>query len=198
MKKTAYHHGDLKNTLVAIATQSLVEGGRNAVSLRKVAAQAGVSGTALYRHFENKEALLAEVAAEGFHKLQSALETVLDSSLQPLERFRETGNIYADFALKNPVLYELMFSRDMLSNKNSIVDKAAEGAYGVLLSIIKNCQEIGLIRSGDIDDQAFSIFAAAHGTIALCAQGAPTFNPDATIERGLDLIWQTAMDGLQP
>src|SRR5882757_3581835 len=76
-KKQAYHHGDLERALVDTAVQMIQKDGVQALTLRGVGAKLGVSRTALYRHFDGKEALLARVAAEGFKRFHDALAAAI-------------------------------------------------------------------------------------------------------------------------
>lgn len=72
-RKNSYHHGDLRNAMRKSAHAILEEGGLSALSLRAVARRAGVSHAAPYRHFPNHEALLADLAADGFHELREGI-----------------------------------------------------------------------------------------------------------------------------
>src|SRR5580658_4251245 len=90
-----YRHGNLPAALLAAARQILDENGLQAVGLRETARRVGVSATAAYRHFTNKEDLLASVAAEGFRELAAAMETGAAES-DPL---RAVGLAYVEFAL---------------------------------------------------------------------------------------------------
>jgi AcrR family transcriptional regulator len=104
----AYHHGDLPAALIQSARALLAEGGTEALSLRAVARRAGVSAMAPYRHFPDKEALLAEVAADGFRDRRATLEAV-DGSAAPGQALVEQGVAYVCFACAHPALFRLMF-----------------------------------------------------------------------------------------
>ena len=104
----AYHHGDLPAALIAAARELLSEDGTEALSLRAVARRAGVSAMAPYRHFPDKEALLAAVAAEGFREFRAALEAA-DRSVPPDRALLEQGVAYVRFACAQPALFRLMF-----------------------------------------------------------------------------------------
>ena len=81
-KKGAYHHGDLERALVDAAVGMIREQGVQAFTLRSVGARVGVSRTALYRHFDDKAALLARVASEGFRRLHAALAKAIATASQ--------------------------------------------------------------------------------------------------------------------
>ncbi len=100
-QKTPYHHGDLRAEVTQAATEILEEQGVTALSLREVARRAGVSHNAPYRHFADRDALLAALAAEGFARLGD----VLEGALGP----RARGEAYVRFALEHPQRFRLMF-----------------------------------------------------------------------------------------
>jgi AcrR family transcriptional regulator len=104
----AYHHGDLPAALIAAARAILAEDGAEALSLRAVARRAGVSAMAPYRHFPDKEALLAAVAADGFREFAAALEAA-DGAAPPGEALLAQGAAYVRFACAHPALFRLMF-----------------------------------------------------------------------------------------
>ena len=108
------HPSDLANTLRRVARAMLDEASPDAVSLREAARRAGVSATAAYRHFANKEELLASVAAEGFKELAAAMEG------RDRERSaRGCGIAYFDFALQKRGLFRLMFDPFWSSGRNT-------------------------------------------------------------------------------
>ena len=97
--KSAYHHGDLKAALLDAADALLDEGGPGAVSLREAARRAGVSAMAPYRHFADKEALLAALAARAFMAFGKAMREAAEGSSDPL---RMMGDVYVRFARARP------------------------------------------------------------------------------------------------
>ncbi len=103
-KKHAYHHGDLQAALVLTAGKMLEKEGVEALKLREVARQAGVSHNAPYRHFTRREALLAALAAEGFEWLGAAQRKAAEAG-----GLRGMGEAYVSFALAHPQRFRLMF-----------------------------------------------------------------------------------------
>jgi AcrR family transcriptional regulator len=114
VNRAAYHHGDLKSALVAAALAAVETGGAEAVSLRELAAQLGVSRAAPYRHFADRDALLAAVAARGFEDLFEVYETALAGPGDGRERLRRGLVGYMEFAGRRPGLHALMFESDFL------------------------------------------------------------------------------------
>src|ERR1700683_623749 len=99
--KRPYHHVELKQTLLDAAVALIAEVGPQAFTLREVARRAGVSHNAPYRHFKDKEDLLAAVATGGFDRLTRALAAA-GPKASPLDRLRLSGVAYVDFAMRYP------------------------------------------------------------------------------------------------
>jgi AcrR family transcriptional regulator len=122
-------HSNLPHALRAAARAILEEAGPDIVGLRETARRVGVSATAAYRHFTNKEDLLASVAAEGFRELAAAMETGVAES-DPL---RAVGLAYVEFALQKRGLFRLMFGPVLVQRaKYPELDEAARAVFGVL------------------------------------------------------------------
>ena len=133
MEKTAYHHGDLKSALIAAALAAVEQGGADAVSLRDLAQSLGVSRAAPYRHFPDRNALLAAVAARGFEDLIVIYETAGMGPGDGRERLRQGMRGYMAFARQRPGLHALMFDSDLLRGKPpDVLLGPAERAYELL------------------------------------------------------------------
>ena len=110
MTKAAYHHGNLQAALLQAARALLAEAGAEELSLRKVAKAAGVSATAPYSHFRDKQALLAELATEGFDELADTMEQMAEPAGEDTrQRLVGLAQGYVAFATANPALFQLMF-----------------------------------------------------------------------------------------
>lgn len=110
MTTSTYHHGDLRTALLREADRQLRRDGIDALSLRRVAEAVGVSRTAPYHHFRDKQALLSALAAEGFRELEGLLERIAVAPGPHLARdLRRFVRAYLDFAVEHPARYELMF-----------------------------------------------------------------------------------------
>lgn len=108
--ESGYHHGSLREALLSLALDAL-EGRSGALpSLRELSRAAGVSPTAVYRHFPNKEALLAAIGTEGLRMLGEAQQTAYDNAGGGGAGFAETGRAYVRFALAHPALFRLVFA----------------------------------------------------------------------------------------
>lgn len=108
MASKTYHHGDLRAALIGAGLKTLAEDGE--LSLRALARDAGVSPTAVYRHFPDKGALLAALAREGLAMLAMAQRAASDRAGGGIAGFGATGAAYVRFALDNPALFRLIFA----------------------------------------------------------------------------------------
>jgi AcrR family transcriptional regulator len=152
----AYHHGDLRNSLRDAARAILEEEGLAALSLRAVARRAGVSHAAPYRHFPNHEALLVELAIEGFGELRGEIAAAVSLSGTADDRVADIGAAYMRFVAKRPALARLMFG-PQLPNRNSFPELAAAA------------DSIGTEIGAGFDDPALglAVWAAVHGLAML-------------------------------
>src|ERR1700679_3842692 len=112
-KGRAYHHGDLRNGLLEAARSILEEEGLAALSLRAVARKAGVSHAAPYRHFPNHEALLVELAMEGFAELQEEIVAAGTGPGLVADRVSDICGAYMRFVARRPALARLMFGAQL-------------------------------------------------------------------------------------
>src|SRR5262245_10989842 len=104
-----YHHGDLRRALLQTAVRTIQRHGVDGLTLRGVGGALGVSRTALYRHFTDKAALLAAVAAEGFRMLREQLAHAWEDGGRGLRGFEGMGAAYVRFAVAHPSHYRVMF-----------------------------------------------------------------------------------------
>lgn len=112
-----YHHGDLRSSLLTEANRILREDGVEGVSLRKLGEAVGVSRTAAYHHFANKNALLCALAEEGFCALREFMHSLAQQPEQSLaNQVQRLVEGYVKFALQHPARYELMFGRSIWRN----------------------------------------------------------------------------------
>src|SRR5690242_1112310 len=107
----AYHHGDLRHALIQAGLQLLAEGGVASLDVRKVARKVGVSHSASYYHFPDKQSFLAAINEEGFHRLARTLQEALNTVPEtPFEQLQAITRAYLLFAQANPTLMREMFS----------------------------------------------------------------------------------------
>ncbi len=167
--KGTYHHPDLESALVDAAVKTIREEGMEALTLRGVGARLGVSRTALYRHFDDKAALLARVALDGFRRFHQALaESVIKARSQNLSPLEEMGVAYVAFALANESHYLTMFGRTFgdLSNYPELVTEG-DAAFNVLVTTIREEQQAGRVAPCDPQMMAQALWASSHGQAML-------------------------------
>jgi AcrR family transcriptional regulator len=168
-KPKSYHHGDLRNALIQAGLELLAEGGVHELDLRKVARRAGVSHAAPYRHFADKQALIAAINEEGFHWLTERIQSTLhDVSEEPVEQMLGIALAYVRFAQENPWLMREMFSgltieREMFASLNT----ASKRVYRLYAEVIKHGQERGKIVDGDPAALAGVLWSVLHGLAML-------------------------------
>lgn len=159
-----YHHGNLREVLVAEGVKLIEEKGVNGLTLRDIGLRAGVSRTAPYRHFADKAELLYAISEAGFTEFADALEAARDNNAK--ERFgvrlEAMGNAYLKFAAERRAYYQVMFGDEAVQG-----GPAADRAFGVLEGMIRSGQASGDIRPGDSGMMAKVVWALVHGLATL-------------------------------
>lgn len=167
-----YHHGDLRRGLLTEALRIIQRDGVEALTLRAVGETLGVSRTALYRHFSDKQALLAAVAREGFRMLRLALSAAHDAHGGGRAGFEAMGLAYVRFAVEHPSHYRVMFGRFVEScSKDTELIEEAGAAFQVLVHSLIEQQQAGLIRRDDPQLLARFIWSVVHGIAMLVIDG---------------------------
>jgi AcrR family transcriptional regulator len=173
MTSTPYHHGDLKNALVKAGVEILAKEGLGGLSLRKVARQAGVSHAAPYSHFADKQALIAAISTEGFKQLFNQIKAVIATYRDDPENLLiETAWTYLQFALNEPDRFKLMFS-SVLEKEKDYPDfvEISQNNFRQLVEIVELCQQANILKEGESDLIALSIWGTVHGFISLLLEG---------------------------
>ncbi|TGN13701.1 TetR/AcrR family transcriptional regulator [Leptospira ilyithenensis] len=140
MKKANYHHGDLRNSIFKSCHKLLQKKKPQEISLRTVADMAGVSHTAIYRHFKDKDELLEVMASYGFDRLARSQKKAFDQASNPKKGFVLLGLAYIKFALVNPNYYRLMFQTKTV-NPSQELKRSKIRSYSVLLGSCKTYLE---------------------------------------------------------
>jgi AcrR family transcriptional regulator len=169
MVKGSYHHGDLKNALIQAGGQILMEEGVGALSLRKVASRAGVSHSAPYAHFTDKQALIAAISTEGFRQLYEKLKAAADANrTDPASMLVEVAYAYLTFALESPAFFKVMFS-GILEQEQAYPEFVAMSKknFQLLVDLVGLGQIAGVLHMGAPDKLAVSIWSMVHGFTAL-------------------------------
>ena len=168
-----YHHGNLRRELLNAARELLEESNIAALSLRQVARRVGVSHTAPYRHFPDKESLLAGIAAVGLENLTEqvaqAVELHPDDSAAQL---KEAGLRYVQLALDNPQCTQLMFGGILPCDETyPELNEASGKAFDGLKMMIEQGQSSGVFKQGDVELMALTAWSCMHGLSMLLISG---------------------------
>jgi AcrR family transcriptional regulator len=169
-KKGEYHHGDLRDALIAYALGRVRSEGVEAFSMREAARAAGVSSGAAYRHFSEKDGLLVAVAQEGFKLLAEKTAKATTGTSGP-ERLRAIGNAYITFASDDPNLFRLMFSQMCMGAAKAIGpgDSAVPSALNQLRAALA---EVTRTESASVDESLLAVaWSTAHGAASLICDG---------------------------
>ena len=170
MARTAYHHGDLHQQAHDQALAVLRLEGDSAISLRGIAKQIGVSAPALYRHYADRESLLAELAISGFAALRQQLLSVEQHT--PRAALIGIGLAYVAFAQSEPNLYRLMFGGRVLpKGAHPRLDQAGLGAFNVLQDTIARGQRAGYLKPAPLALMTATAWSLVHGLSQLTIDG---------------------------
>ena len=170
MARTAYHHGDLHQQAHDQALAVLRLEGDGAISLRAIAKQIGVSAPALYRHYADRESLLAELAISGFAALRQQLLSVEQHS--PRAALIGIGLAYVAFAQSESNLYRLMFGGRVLpKGAHPRLDQAGLGAFNVLQDTIARGQRAGYLKPAPLALMTATAWSLVHGLSQLTIDG---------------------------
>ncbi|MFF9851165.1 TetR/AcrR family transcriptional regulator [Streptomyces litmocidini] len=162
----AYHHGDLRAACLRAARELLEEDGSAGLSLRAVARRAGVSATAPYRHYADREALVSAVAAEGYRELAEHLTAAHPAPSTP-DGLAAVATAYVRFALEHPAMFRVMFAEPCdPTSEERVAATAAISAYvrGIVRDAFPGTDDTG-------DAPATTIWALVHGLAFLHLDG---------------------------
>lgn len=181
MQSRSYHHGDLRNALLAEAAILVDTEGVAALTLREIARRLGVSHAAPTHHFPDKTALLIALGADGFEALATALEAPTEAST-PAERFVEVGMRYVRFARKHPGHFRVMFGGSLTSTLRDFRRGAFEPshidvrlpensgrAYRALENVVMSV--LPSPNTEQAKNAAFLAWSVVHGSAVLVLEG---------------------------
>jgi AcrR family transcriptional regulator len=165
---------ETRERILSEARDLFVERGLEGFSMRALGDRVGISAPAIYRHFEDKDALLATLINASFSTFSNYLVRAL-SGATPLERFHRSGEAYFAFALDNPRAYRLMFLTDTrdqgLVRIAEKIDECANGTFVFLVDRIRECMDEGVFAPGDPTTAAIWVWSQVHGLTSLWLLG---------------------------
>jgi AcrR family transcriptional regulator len=167
-----YHHGNLRQALLDEALATIRVDGVESLTLREIGARVGVSRSALYRHFSDKQALLAAVATEGFRTLRQQLARAWEEGGRDRVALDAMGVAYVRFAVDSPSHYRVMFGR-FIEPHASEPDLATEAAaaFQALVDALAALQADALVRREDAVTMAWFVWAVVHGVAMFAIDG---------------------------
>ena len=191
-KRRGYHHGNLREALIAAALELIGEKGPAGFTIAEAARAAGVSPAAPYRHFRDREALMADVALRGFERFAEALEAAWDEGKpHPYRAMENLGRAYLAFARSEPAYYGAMFESQLPPDASPELSKASDRAFAVLRQA---CEALCALMPADKRPPALMmslhIWSLSHGIASLFARGDGArrkipMTPEELLEAGL-------------
>ncbi|MCU7920635.1 MAG: TetR/AcrR family transcriptional regulator [Candidatus Thiodiazotropha sp. (ex Epidulcina cf. delphinae)] len=165
--KSTYHHGNLKQDLMESAVKRLAKGGIENLSLRSISREIGVSQTAPYRHFSNKNELLVALAIRGFEELTHEMVRA-DRDEDICIRLQQISIAYISYARKNPEIYRLLFGTGIVDRDDyQSLCVAGDETYFVLVNLIDEGIKSGAFRNMPTMYLANSVWSLVHGLATL-------------------------------
>lgn len=161
---STYHHGDLRAACLRAARELLEEDGSSGLSLRAVARRAGVSATAPYRHYADREALVSAVAAQGYRELAEYLLAAHPAPTTP-DELAAVAVAYVRFALDRPALFRVMFAEPCDPNSEERV-----AATAAITEYVRGVVR-GAFPGADADALSVTVWALVHGLAFLHLDG---------------------------
>ena len=190
-----YHHGNLKEALIRAALELIAEKGPAGFTFAEAARSAGVSPAAPYRHFRDRDELLADVARQGFEQFAAALARAWDNGRPDanttLEYFDRLGKAYLAFARTEPAYYSAMFEAGIPLDISAELRQAADSAFAVLRSATE--QLVAAMPAANrppVLMMALHVWALSHGIASLFGRGdagrrALPMSPEELLEAGM-------------
>jgi AcrR family transcriptional regulator len=183
-----YHHGNLRAVLVERAEGLIASAGPARLGLREVARLAGVSVAAPYRHFADREALLAAVLEKGFRELAQALEEARRAAGSPLGGLAAAGVAYVRFATRRPGVYRLMFGPGCDKAAHPELLAAAQAARQALARAVDACADAGQLEDFERQELVLASWSLCHGLASLGADGLLVGGPAAADRAARNVI----------
>lgn len=168
-----YHHGNLREALVQAALNLIAEKGPAGFTFADAARWAGVSPAAPYRHFRDREALMATVARQGFERFADALAKAWNGgNPDAMTGFHKIGQAYLEFARTEPAYYAAMFEAGVPPDADPDLRAASDRAFGVLREAAESlCLLLPAARRPPALMMSLHIWSIAHGIASLFGRG---------------------------
>ena len=172
-ERRSYHHGNLREALIRAALELIAAKGPAGFTFAEAARSAGVSPAAPYRHFRDRDALMADVAARGFELFEAALSRAWkDGKPDPMTAFEQVGRAYLAFARAEPAYYSAMFEAGLPMDLDPALREAGDRAFAVLRKASETL--CALLPPGSRPPalmMALHVWALSHGIASLFGRG---------------------------
>jgi AcrR family transcriptional regulator len=170
--RRGYHHGNLREALIRAALDLIAEKGPAGFTFADAARSAGVSSAAPYRHFRDRQALLADVARRGFDLFEQRLNAAWNEGRpDPFRAFENVGRAYLAFAREQPAFYSAMFEAGLPLDEDPELQQAADRAFAVLRRAAETfCARLPSDRRPPPLMMSLHLWALAHGIASLFAR----------------------------
>jgi AcrR family transcriptional regulator len=166
-RKAPYHHGDLREALIAATRQLVMERGAENFTLADACRVAGVTTAAPYRHFRSKQEILEEIASRGFDALKErAMAVIAEKGPGTLEAIVAMGQAYVAFAVDETPLFRLMFGQDPSLKEAAHVAGTGQDCFAHLIEQITLYCQKSRVR-GDALEIALRLWTFVHGAASL-------------------------------
>jgi len=187
-----YHHGNLKETLIRAALDLIAKKGPAGFTFAEAARWAGVSPAAPYRHYRDRDELLADVARRGFEQFEAALTKAWDDGRpEPFRAFDRLGKAYLAFARTEPAFYSAMFESGIPLDGNAELRDAGDRAFGVLRRATETLvSTMPAHQRPPVLMMALHVWALSHGIASLFGRGDAArrqlpMSPEELLEAGI-------------
>jgi len=174
-----------REEILARASELYLTDGLAGLSMRKLAKEVGVTAPALYRYYEGREALVADLVRQAHHVFLDYLRRGLEAPT-PAERFASAAKSYFDFAFEHPRWYAIMFSSSERLGMDALpedIEAMGSAIHQFWNDRVNECMRAGILKEGDPEDVSITMWAHAHGLVQLYQQG--RLNTDAEGFRSL-------------
>ena len=162
-----------REKILAAASELYLESGLEGLTMRKLARRLGVTAPALYRHYQSREHVLADLARSAYREFTTSLYRALEGNT-PQERLRRAGDGYLEFALRHVRWYQILFiAPEQLGGPSLPEDLESMGCaiHQFWVDRVRECQDVGLLREGDPRDISLTMWGHAHGLVLLYHNG---------------------------
>ncbi|MBL1422466.1 MAG: TetR/AcrR family transcriptional regulator [Alphaproteobacteria bacterium] len=178
-----YHKGDVKQNAVNIAFAIVQGEGGKKLTMRHLADEIGISHTALYRHYKNKDAVLLQVATKGFKQLMLRMAACLKvPDKASAEQLSDASLAYVEFAMQHAEIYRLM-NGGFVQNDAANVELSAlsNQMFEILKIIILKGQAEGAFKKDNVDTMGFALWSMLHGYVELILRGRERDDAEAAV-----------------